>query len=129
MGANTQRKEARKRKFEGQNRVSRPDAGVQLNEGTAPEHPPKKRSKHTLGLPVLSKTSTNVEKVVAGKLAVAHRATDWGKDDSASTAIPRVQRFIVFIGPSNPLRYAGLSRLTVLFLLQEIYLILQQMNQ
>ena len=129
MGANTKRKEARKRKFEGQNLVSRPDAGVRLNEGTAPEHPPKKRSKHTLGSPVISKNIKNVEKVVAGKPAVAHSATDWGKDDSTSTATPRVQRFIVFIGPSNHLRYAGLSRLTILFLLQEIYLILRQMNR
>ena len=128
MGANTQRKEARKRKFEGQNHVSRPDAGVQLNEGTAPEHPPK-RSKHTLESPVISKNIKNVEKVIAGKLAVAHSATDRGKDDSTSTATPRVQRFIVFIGPSNQLRHAGLSRLTILFLLQEIYLILQQMNR
>ena len=116
MGANIKRKEARKRKFEGQNCVSRPDAGGQWNEGTSPDHPPKKKSKHTLESPVLPKNIKTVEKVIAGKLAVARRSTDWGKDDSAYTATQKVQRFILFVGPSNPLMYADLGPLTVLFL-------------
>ena len=105
MGANIKRKEARKRKFEGQNYASRPDAGVQLNDGPAPDHPPKKKSKHTLGPSVLPKNIKTGEKVIAGKLAVAHSSTDWGKDDSAPTAAQKVPRFIVFIGPSIPLSY------------------------
>ena len=129
MGADIKRKEARKRRFEGQNCVSRPGAGIQLNEGTSPDHPTKKKSKHTLGSPVFSKSIKTAEKVIAGNLPVAGRSTDWGKEDSASTATQKVQRFIVFIGPSNPFIYADLSRLTVLFLLQETYLILQRMNQ
>ena len=130
MGADMKRKEARKRKFEGQNGVSRLDAGIQLNEGTSPDHPLKKKSQHTLGSPVFSKSiKKTAEKVVAGKLAVADRSREWGEEESASTPTQKVQRFIVFIGPSNPLIYADISRLTVLFLLQEIYLIPQRMNQ
>ena len=115
MGADIKRKEARKKKFEGQNCVSLPDAGIQLNEGTSPDHPLKKKSQHTLGSPVFSKSIKTEEKVIAGKPAVADRSRNWGEEDSASTPTQKVQRFIVFIGPFNPLIYADFSRLTVLF--------------
>ena len=103
MGADTNRKEARKRKFEGLDCVSRLDAGIQSNEGTSPDHPPKKKSQHTLGSPVFSKSIKTAEKVIAGNLAVADKSRDWGEEDSASIPTQKVQRFIVFIGPSNPL--------------------------
>ena len=115
MGADIKRKEARKRKFEGQDCVYRPDVDIHLNEGTSPDHPPKKQSQHTLGSPVFSKNIKTAEKVIACKLAGADRSTDCGEEDSASTTTQKVQRYIVFIGPSNPLIYADLRRLTILF--------------
>ena len=129
MGADLMRKEARKRKFDGQTCMSRIEIGTQLNEGTSPDHPPKKKSKHTHESPVFSKNTGTAENITAGKLAVADISTDWGKEESPSTAIRKAQRFIVFIGTSNSLIYADLNRLTVLLLLQETYLILQRMNQ
>lgn len=99
MGADLKRKEARKRKFQGQNYVSPTDAGVTLSlEGISPDLPSRVKSNQTSPPPVSLRNNITAGEVMAGKLAVADRSTNWGRDESATR---KPQRFIVFIGPSN----------------------------
>ena len=94
MGADLKRKEARKRRFGGQNYLSLPDAGVQLDlENTSPNHTPQDMSEQALPPPVASKNLiTAVKSVDAGREAVATQ---------------KAQRFIVFIGQSTLLILLG----------------------
>ena len=109
------RKDARKRKFEGQNCLSQPDTGVQSNsEGISPDHPPKK-SRHTIQPTKFSENVITTGRSMGGKLGDVNGSTDWGKIVSASTANQKAQRFIVFIGPSNHFVCDHFSRLTLLF--------------
>ena len=99
MGADLKRKKARKRMFQGQNYVSPTDAGVNLSlEGISPDLPSRFESNQTSPPPVSLRNNITAGKVTAGKLAVADRSTNWGRDESASQ---KPQRFIVFIGPST----------------------------
>ena len=99
MGADLKRKEARKKKFRGQDCLSLSDAGVQVDlEGTLPEHPPNQKLKQAPRLPVSSGNpvpSIAAEKVTAAKFAVLDESTDQGGE----SAPQKVQRFVVFIGP------------------------------
>ena len=106
MGADLKRKQARKKKFEGQNCDSPSDVGVQLDfEGTALDHPPKKKSKQTVQpLIAHSENTTTAEEVTAGKVAVVDGSMSCDREEPASTAVNKAQRFIVFIGPCNLLK-------------------------
>lgn len=128
MGADLKRKEARKRKFGGQNSEPLLDAGVRLDlEGTSSDEPPKKKPKQAPPpLSLLEKIPT-AEKNAAGKVALVDESTNQGKEEKSATQ--KAQRFIVFIGPSTLFKSAWLSRLTALFLHQAIYLTLQHMSQ
>ena len=105
MGADFKRKEARKRKFGGQNYSSPPDAGVQLDlEGTSPKHTSQKMSEQELPPPVPSKNLITAVKAMAGKSAVTDQSMDAGRE---AVATHKAQRFIVFIGQSSLLILIG----------------------
>ncbi|KAL9127947.1 MAG: hypothetical protein Q9175_007635 [Cornicularia normoerica] len=97
MGADLKRKEARKRKFGGQNSEPLLDAGVRLDlEGTSSDEPPKKKPKQAPPpLSLLEKIPT-AEKNAAGKVALVDESTNQGKEEKSATQ--KAQRFIVFIG-------------------------------
>ena len=109
MGADIKRKEARKRKFRGQNNESLLEAGVKMNlEGTSADEPAKKKSKQAP--PPSSRNVYTLEKNTIGKVAVADESTEQGIEEHLATQ--KAQRFIVFIGPSALFAFAGFSRLT-----------------
>ena len=106
MGADIKRKEARKRKFGGQNSESLLEAGVKLNlEGTSADEQAKTKSKQAP--PPSSRNVSTVEKKTAGKVAVADESTEQGTEEPLATQ--KAQRFIVFIGPSALFAFAGFS--------------------
>lgn len=106
------RKEARKRKFGGQNSDILPGAGVRLDlEGISTDEPPTKKSKKVPLPPCSSEGIPSDEKNAAGKDAVVDESTDQRIEKSSATQ--KAQRFIVFIGPSTPFKYAWVSRLRV----------------
>lgn len=116
MGADLKRKEARERKFGGQNL-----------ESTSADKPPRKKLKQALPPLSAAKQVPTAENIAAGKDPVLDKSTDQGEEDES--ACPKAQRFIVFIGPSTLSKNARLSRLTALSLHQAIYLILHRMSQ
>ena len=116
MGADLKRKEARKRKF-----------GGQESESLFDTVPPKKKSKQAPPLPSSSERISTAGKSAAGKVAVVEESTDGGKEENLATQ--KAQRFIVFIGPSTLCQYGSVSRLTVLYSPQAIYPTLQPMSQ
>ena len=98
------RKEARKRKIEGQNGERLLETGVKLySEGTSADELPKKTSKQALPPSPPSENILITENNNAvGKVAVVDESTYQGKDESLTR---RPQRFIVFIGPSTPFQH------------------------
>ncbi|CAD6590829.1 MAG: hypothetical protein ASARMPRED_005074 [Alectoria sarmentosa] len=95
MGADIKRKEARKRKFGGQNSESLLEAGVQMNlGGSSVDEPAKKKSKQAP--PPSSRNVSTVVKNTIGKVAVADESTEQGIEEHLATQ--KAQRFIVFIG-------------------------------
>ncbi|KAF6222927.1 hypothetical protein HO133_000978 [Letharia lupina] len=97
MGSDLKRKEARKRKFEGQHSESLLDAGVKSGlEGTLAGGPLHKKSNQAPPPPSSSERIPTAEKIAARKVAVVDESTDQGKEEES--AIQKAQRFIVFIG-------------------------------
>lgn len=114
MGSDLKRKEARKRKFEGQHSESLLDAGVKSGlEGTSAGGPLQKKSNQAPPPPSSLERIPTAEKIATRKVAVVDESTDQGKEEESATQ--KAQRFIVFIGPSTLFKYAWLSRLTALF--------------
>ena len=98
MGADLKRKEARKRKFGGQNSETLIDAGIQCNiEGTSVGDPSHKKLKQAPP-PTSSRILLVAEGNTAGKVAVVNDAMYQRREESPTQ---KSQRFIVFIGPST----------------------------
>ena len=105
MGADTKRKEARKRKTEGQNGERLLERGVKLySESTSADELLKKTSKQALPpSPPSENVSITENNNAVSKVAVVDESTYQGKDELLTR---RPQRFIVFIGPSTPFNTA-----------------------
>lgn len=96
MGADTKRREARKRKF-GAYASQKPQitASQLEHKGSVAAEPPKKKCKQCISTPTSLQASA-VENVETGCIPIT---TDMVAENQGS-ALVKVQRFIVFIGPT-----------------------------
>lgn len=106
MGADSKRKQARRRKFGGQESEPLLDTGINLDlKDTSANEPPKKKSKQAPPPRSSPEDRFPAGKGAAGNVAVVDESTDWGKEENL--AAQKARRFIVFIGPST-LEYSNI---------------------
>ena len=123
MGADSKRKEARKRKFGGYNSDSRPDTGAHSDlEGTSTGLDSMKAKQ--IPPPLSSGASLPAERIAARNYEVIDDSTN---QERAGSAVYKSKRFILFIGTSKVSRHPWLGHLTARN--QEICLLLQRMSQ